>query len=132
VRARDRQLHRRGFDNLPVDAVPEQLRQQSGHAIVHDRGRALDSRVQELNYFPRFDRACIAVRLVGELLLQDSFRVLRVFAALAQVPLGEIFDQCRHVVGIARDWHLDASPRGWPVHGAPRADPLLQQIVKPL
>jgi len=42
------------------------------------------------------------VRPIGELLLKDSFRVLRVLAALTQVPLGEILDQCRHVVGILR------------------------------
>jgi hypothetical protein len=81
------QLDRRGFDNLPVDAVPEQLRRQSGHAIGHDRGRAVDNRVQELDHFPRLDRARISVRPLGELLLKDSFCVFWVLAALAQVAL---------------------------------------------
>jgi hypothetical protein len=75
-----------------VDSIPEHLRQQSGHAIRHHRGRAVDNRVQELDHFPGLDRARIPVRPVGELLLQDSFRVLRMLAALAQVPLGEVLD----------------------------------------
>ena len=84
------QLYRRGLDKLPVDAVPEQLRQQSGHAIGHDRGRAVDNRVQEFDHFPRFDRTRIPVRLVGEFLLKNSFGVFRALAPLAQVPLGEV------------------------------------------
>jgi hypothetical protein len=50
----------------------------------------------------------------GELLRKDSFGVFWVLAALAQVPLGEVLDQCRYVVGIPGGRHLDGSsrPRG--------------------
>jgi hypothetical protein len=102
------------------------------YVLPHDRGRALDNRVQELDHFPRLDRARIAVRPIGEFLLKDSFRVFRVLAALVQVPLGEIPDQRRHVVGIPRGRHLDGSSRSRAVHGAARIDPFLQQIAKPL
>jgi hypothetical protein len=67
--------------------------------LAHDRGRAVDNRIPEFDDFPRLDRARIPVRPIGELLLQDSLRVPRVLAALAQVPLSEIYDPYRDVVG---------------------------------
>jgi hypothetical protein len=73
------------------------------------------------------------VRPAGKLLLKDSLRILRAPAALAQVPLGEILDQRRHVMGIALGKYVDrGGPGAGPVHGAARVDPFLKQIAKPL
>jgi hypothetical protein len=89
-------------------------------------GRALDYGVQELDHFPGLNRARIAVRPVGKLLLKDSLRIFWVFTALAQVPLGEVLDQRRHVMGIAGGRYVDrGEPGAGSVHGAARIDPFL-------